>query len=91
MNRIEGEKNRFAIYVDDVYAGKMTFEKQGDNSIVIEHTVVEKEFEGRGLAKELYLFVVDYARKEGLKIVPVCPYVKASFQKNPDHSDVLAK
>ena len=29
------------------------------------------------------------ARAEGFRIVPLCPFVKAQYQRNPDWSDVM--
>ncbi|HEU4902844.1 MAG TPA: N-acetyltransferase [Flavisolibacter sp.] len=33
--------------------------------------------------------MVDYARKNGLKVIPLCPYVHAQFKRHPaDYADV---
>ena len=38
---------------------------------------------------EMVLAAVDFARKNGLKIIPLCPFANATFQKNVDLQDVL--
>lgn len=35
--------------------------------------------------------VVQYAREEGKKILPLCPYAKDKIEKNEDYHDVLSK
>ncbi len=61
-----------------------------DNVIIIEHTEVDEELQGRNIGFELVHKTVDYARGHGLKISPVCPFAKAVFDKQADFSDVLA-
>jgi len=36
------------------------------------------------------LAAVDWARKSGVKLVPVCPFAKAVFDRDPTIRDVLA-
>lgn len=94
MTRIErednGKKGRFIIYQDNDFAGEMTFTWAGKEKFIIDHTGVEEEFSGRGLAKELVMAGVDFARKNDLKIIPLCPYAKSRFDKDKEIRDVLA-
>lgn len=85
------QKGEFLVYEDGKKAGYMTYEKQGENRIVIEHTVVDEAFGGRGLAGKLMDKAVEYARENNLKIVPVCSYVQHKFKKDPSIHDVLAE
>jgi len=32
---------------------------------------------------------VDYARTNGWKILPLCPFAKSVFDKTPEYADVL--
>lgn len=93
MNRIDIEKNekgsRFALYANDVYVGEMTYIADGDDRMLIDHTYVKPEFEGKGFAKELFIFACKFARKESKKIVPVCSYVRMAFKRYPEYSDLL--
>jgi predicted GNAT family acetyltransferase len=63
----------------------------GDDLIVY-HTEVAPKAEGKGLAKNLLTEMVSYARKYGLKVVPLCPYVHAQFKRHPeDFEDIWKK
>ncbi len=59
------------------------------NDLTVYHTEVLPKAEGKGLAKELLNSMVDYARKNNLKVTALCPYVFAQFRRHPDqYSDV---
>lgn len=54
------------------------------------HTEVFPKGEGKGLAKELLSEMVDYARKNRLKVIALCPFVHAQFKKHPqEYEDIL--
>ena len=48
------------------------------------HTEVSETYEGKGLAKKMMLTMVDYARKNNLKVFALCPYVFAQFKRHPE-------
>ena len=85
-----GSRGRFVIYDDDVFAGEMTYTRRDDGNIVIDHTGVESAFGGKGYGGLLLAEAVGYARREGIKIVPVCSFVAARFAKDPTIANVKA-
>ncbi len=54
------------------------------------HTEVAPELEGRGIAAELVKAALAYARANGLKVVPLCSYVRAYMRRHPDTAVLLA-
>jgi predicted GNAT family acetyltransferase len=54
------------------------------------HTEVPRRLEGRGLAAQVVQAALDYARGNGLKVVPVCGYVRAYMRRRKDTQDLLA-
>jgi predicted GNAT family acetyltransferase len=44
---------------------------------------------GKGTAGRLLEGVAAHARARGLKIVPICGYAVAWFQRHPEHDDIL--
>ena len=71
--------------------GEMEVSVSGNNLIVY-HTEVDPAAEGKGLAKQLLATMVDYARKNDLKVIPLCPYVHAQFKRRPDeYADIWNK
>lgn len=84
-----GLKGRFAIYDNDVFAGEMTYTWAGQEKFIIDHTGVEDAFGGRGMGKKMVLSAVEFARKNNIKILPLCPFAKRVFEKEIDIRDVL--
>ncbi|WP_228411704.1 GNAT family N-acetyltransferase [Chryseobacterium sp.] len=84
------KKGAFEIYSDGKKAGEMTYTWAGDDKFIIDHTEVDEAYNGQGLAKQLVYAGVDYARKNGKKVIPLCPYAKVTIARNAELQDVLA-
>ena len=67
--------------------GYLSYEWTDGPVFAIMHTVVDDGFQGRGVARALLTAAVDYARQNGFRIYPVCPYVEKQFEK-PEYDDV---
>lgn len=85
----DGKKGKFYILLNDVEIAKMEYVYAGAEKYIIEHTEVNEEHEGKGLWKELVAAGVEFARANNLKVLPLCPYAKAIFNRMKDYSDVL--
>lgn len=85
------EKNRFDLYGEaGEHIGEIAYMPGGGKELFATHTEVFPEYEGKGHAASLLDALADYARKEGAKIVPICPYVIAAFRKFPEkYADVM--
>lgn len=68
---------------------EMTFSKAGEKILIIDHTGVPSELGGLGVGKALVEHMVHDVRGRGLKIVPLCPFTKATLQKHPEWQDIL--
>ncbi|SFN21520.1 hypothetical protein SAMN05421594_1529 [Chryseobacterium oleae] len=79
----------FEAFIDGKQAGLMTYTWAGAERFIIDHTEVEEAYNGKGVGKEMLLAAVDFARKNNKKIIPLCPFAKASFQKSEELQDVL--
>ncbi|GED99014.1 hypothetical protein nbrc107697_30530 [Gordonia crocea] len=58
-------------------------------ALVLTHTVVSEQFSGRGFAGQLAKAVLDDARANGNKIVPVCSYIQSYLGKHPEYADLV--
>lgn len=67
----------------------MTYSWAGDSKIIIDHTEVNAEFNGRGVGKQMVMAAVDFARENNIKILPLCPFAKSVFDKTEEIKDVL--
>ncbi|ALS01169.1 GNAT family acetyltransferase [Enterococcus silesiacus] len=87
---IKEEKNRFVLLNDDDQEiGEMTWSNAGDHMMIIDHTFVDPTYRGQKLAEKLVYNGVEKARREGKKIIPLCPFAKKEFDTKSEYSDVL--
>lgn len=87
--KIESNHNSFYIRENNEIAAKMEFSRAGDSMLIISSTTVLDNYRGLGLGLILLSEIVTLARKENYKIIPLCPFAKAMFNRYPKFSDVL--
>ncbi len=83
------EQDRFELLLDGQPVGFAQYTRSAD-TIVFTHTVVEPEFEGRGLGAALVEGALDAARAAGLKVVAKCPFVRHFITTHPAYADLVA-
>lgn len=74
--------NRFELAVDGQTAF-LNYERTPD-TLKLNHTEVPPKFRGRGFGQALVKGALERGRAEGLRIVAVCPFVRAYLRKHPD-------
>lgn len=77
----DSEKNPLAI---------ITYVPTGPNLITVNHTYVSEQLSGQRVGKLLLNELIKWARKDNLKIIPQCSFVKAQMEKNSEYHDLLA-
>lgn len=69
--------------------GYLTYEWDSPTVFAILHTVVEEAYRGQGIAKALLDAAVAFARENGYKVRPVCPYAEKVLRRAPQYNDIL--
>jgi predicted GNAT family acetyltransferase len=87
--KINDKNGYFYIEVNEKQEALMTFVFAGSDKIIIDHTEVNPGNNGKGFGKKMVVKAVEYARENGIKIIPLCPFAKSVFDKNPEFNDVL--
>ena len=82
-------KGAFFAEEDGKRIGEMTYSKAGPGKIIIDHTEVDPEEKGKGIGSVLLEKAVEFARDNNLKILPLCPFAKAQFDRDANIRDVL--
>jgi predicted GNAT family acetyltransferase len=91
INREENHRHgRFFIRQDGKDLAEMRYRMETPAKMVIEHTEVDDSLKGKGIGLQLVSKAVDYARESNIKIIPLCSFAGAVFQKKPEFNDVLA-
>lgn len=86
--RENGSKGAFYIEVDGQQEAEMTYSVAGTGRIIIDHTEVSDKLRGKNAGKQLVAAAVDHARKNKLKILPLCPFARAVFERTREYDDV---
>lgn len=85
----EGEQGFFLAEENGKRMGYLSYEWDSPTRFAILHTVVEKAYQGHGVAKALVDAAVAFAREKGYIILPVCPYAENLFKRDSSYKDIL--
>jgi hypothetical protein len=85
-----GHKGAFVWMQDGKRLARMTYSVAGTR-VIIDHTEVDDVLRGKSAGAQLVRAAVEWARKENVKLLPLCPFARSVFEKTPEYADVLAK
>lgn len=86
----DGRRGRYVARVAGIAAeAELTFTHRGPGRISADHTGAPEALRGTGAAAALVDRLIADARAEGVRIIPLCPYVRARYAKHPDWQDVM--
>jgi uncharacterized protein len=81
-------KGAWVVERDGKLLAEMSFSMAGDK-LIIDHTHVSDALRGTGTGGKLVAAAVEWARANRKQILPLCPFAKSVFDKNPAYRDVL--
>ena len=81
------ERHRYEIVRDGSMLGFTAYQKT-DELIVFTHTEVDPALEGQGVGGKLVRAALDDVRRQGLAVLPICPFVHAWMSRHPDYADL---
>ena len=82
------DQGRFEIHTGAGTA-LLTYLRRGD-VLEMMHTEVPDASEGQGYGARLARAALDYAREEGAKVIPSCPFVAAYIERHPAYAELVA-
>jgi uncharacterized protein len=82
------DRSRFEITVAGQLAGFAEYALRPER-ITFTHTEVLPSHQGKGLAGRLIRTALDSARRRGLTVVPLCPYVAGFIRSHHDYLDLV--
>lgn len=86
--RHDPDQQRFHATVDG-HEAEVSYELE-DGLMLVTHTGVPQAIGGRGVAGELNRALFDHARREGLKVRPLCAYAAAWVKRHDGYADLVA-
>lgn len=81
------ERQRFEAVVDGEVVGFAAYQRTPE-LIVFTHTEIDPSQEGQGVGGALVRGALDQVRGDGLRVLPVCPFVQAWMVRHPDYNDL---
>jgi len=83
------EANRYELRLDGHLVGLAAYHRR-NNRIAFTHTEVDEACEGRGLGSRLAAAALEDASREGLEVVPLCPFIAHSIDRHPEYETIVA-
>ncbi|WP_144605327.1 GNAT family N-acetyltransferase [Algoriphagus algorifonticola] len=90
QHQFDGKRGAFFIEEDAKRFAEMVYVMAGESKLIIEHTEVDPSLQGQGIGEKLLEELVEYVRKKNIRVIPLCPFAKATFRKREDLREVLS-
>jgi predicted GNAT family acetyltransferase len=84
------EELRYELVVAGDVVGEIRYRRSPDR-IALVHTEVSPAVEGQGLGSRLVAGALDDIRARSLRVVPICPFVRAFIRRNPEYDDLVVR
>ena len=68
---------------------KMTFTNISSKQRSVDHTEVSEALKGRGAGQALAKRMVEEGRKDGVTLIPICPFFLATARTHPEWHDAV--
>ena len=82
------DASRFELRADG-WLAELIYRIRGDRLVLV-HTEVPVKLEGRGIGGRLVTAAVDRAAREGLTLVPLCPFARGWLERHPEAASKAA-
>ena len=84
------ERHQYEFHVDQ-YTPKIEYIKSTNGEIYLTHTEVPTQLGGKGIGSQLVEKALKDIEKQGLRLVPLCPFVAGYIHKRPEWKRIVMK
>ena len=81
--------SRYELRLDGRLIGLAAYRRR-DGRIAFTHTEVDEALEGRGFGSRLAAAALEDAGRQGLEVVPLCPFIAYYIQQHPKYEQLVA-
>ena len=82
------EQSRYELRLNGRLVGLAAYRRR-DGRIAFTHTEVDESLEGRGFGSRLAEAALDDAARQGLDVVPLCPFIGYYIEQHPEYQALL--
>jgi len=84
------EKSRYELRLGGRLVGLAAYRRR-DGYVALTHTEVDEACEGCGFGSRLAAAALDDARRQGLRVLPLCPFIAHYVEKHPDYQELVRR
>lgn len=81
-------EQRFEVVIDGLMS-EVTYKADPEGNLRVIHSGVPRQLEGRGIAAALTKSLLEYAKSNSVKVIPICPYTRAYIEKHPEYKELV--
>lgn len=81
LNYLEDHERFYVCDANNKQIAEMTFTRVVQNKATINHTYIDPEYRGKGIADKLLNLVVTKLQQEQREIIPICSYAAKKLMK----------
>jgi uncharacterized protein len=82
------EASRYELRLGGRLVGLAAYRRR-DGRIAFTHTEVDESCEGRGFGSRLAAGALEDARRQGLDVVPLCPFIARYIERHPEYEQLV--
>jgi uncharacterized protein len=82
------EASRYELRVGERTIGLAAY-RHRNGRIAFTHTEVDESCEGRGFGSRLAAAALEDARRRGLEVVPLCPFIAYYIERHPEYEELV--
>jgi|SRR5579862_963302 len=83
------DASRYELLLGDRRIGLLAYHR-GSGRIALTHTEVDPSCQGRGFGGLLAGTALSDARRQGVSVLPICPFIEAYIRSHPEYRELVA-
>lgn len=87
---VTGGRGTGTAYEDGVRVGYITFTRRPPDVLLVDYVHTLPEFGGRGIGTRTAIAAAEWARDQGLRVYPICPFFRSVMDHHPEFDGIRA-
>lgn len=81
-------ESRFEVWIGD-HVAVLDYVVDHEGDLVLSHAGTPSELQGLGIAGKVVHDALEYAKANGLRVVPLCSYVSSYIRRHPEYRPLV--
>jgi hypothetical protein len=86
---LDEARKRYELRRGDTAIGFAEFTRVGSDTVMFSHSEVDPAYEGQGHGSRLAREVLEDVKRQGLQVIPMCPFIAAYLRRHPELIDIV--